>query len=682
MLFTLQDVAGLLLAMALAVPVLALPGAFFANVTGLLDFEAQPAARRLMVATLAGLAFVPLVASLVARFIGLDAALFAVLALAACGAFLARERLVPDWSRRTWTAIGMAVAVLAFAVIDLAWDGRLHPSLLIVDLVKHAAFTRSIVETGATPPADPFFLRAGAASYYYFFYTPAALIERLGFGVIDSRMAFAGLIPWVTLATAGLADLVYEKAGFARRAGERRVPLLLIVMSTAGLQLVFVVMFWLKGETWREQSGWLNEMVASFLTSVLWVPHHVAAFLVAWVGLLLLVDATADGVARSRRQIVQIAGAGAAFAATVGLSVWVALGAVATVGLWFAWSVFERRFDRVLAIAASGLVALLLIAPHLVDLSANRDFGAFPIAFRVRFFALAGAISGAIGGGDAIIRLVLLPLNYFWEAPLLVLGAVLFWKRRRIQGVVTNDVARLLALSAAASIFIGSFFAAAIANNDLGWRVLLFAQFAASLWTVHVVWPLWCRLSDRAADVAMLRFLPRPMVALAALGLLGGVHDVALLRLHVLVNQSHPEGQKHDPAVAFDERAAYGWLSHSKVASAVVQHNPDVVRAFAFGLYGRQRTAVSDLHQAVLFGAAPGAVSQRLGALMPLFKAGSTAEDAKRVLGMSGVDAVIVTSRDEAWRSQAAWVFKSPALLVRDNLRIVATGDLTDGPSR
>ena len=106
------------------------------------------------------------------------------------------------------------------------------------------------------------------------------------------------------------------------------------------------------------------------------------------------------------------------------------------------------------------------------------------------------------------------------------------------------------------------------------------------------------------------------------------------------------------------------------------------MRAFAFGLYGRQRTAVSDLHQAVLFGAAPGAVSQRLGALMPLFKAGSMAEDAKRVLATSGVDAVIVTSRDEAWRSGAAWVFKSPALLVRDNLRIVATGDLTDGPAR
>ena len=398
--------------------------------------------------------------------------------------------------------------------------------------------------------------------------------------------------------------------------------------------------------------------------------------------MLLLVDATADGAVQSRRRIVQIAGAGAAFAATVGLSVWVALGAVATVGLWFALSLIERRFERVLAVAASGLVALVLIAPHLIDLSANRDFGAFPIAFRVRFFALAGAISGVIGGGESIIRLMLLPLNYFWEAPLLVLGAFLFWTRRRTAHVHGNDFARLLAISAIASIFIGSFFAAAIANNDLGWRVLLFAQFSAVLWTAHVIWPLWCRLSDRVADIAMLRFLPRPMVALAALGLLGGVHDVALLRLHVLVNQSHPEGQRHDAAVAFDERAAYGWLSHSKAASAVIQHNPDVVRAFAFGLYGRQRTAVSDLHQAVLFGAAPGAVSQRLGALMPLFKAGSMAEDAKRVLATSGVDAVIVTSRDEAWRSGAAWVFKSPALLVRDNLRIVATGDLTDGPAR
>lgn len=167
MLFTLQDLAGLLAAIALALPVLVLPGAFLAKAVGLLDFEARGAGHRIVVAALAGFAFVPLIASLAARCVGLGAALGVVLVLAFAGLTLARGRLVPDWSGRTWGLVGAVLALWTLVVIDVAVDGRLYPSLLMMDLVKHAAFTRSIVETGATPPADPFFLRAGAASYYY-----------------------------------------------------------------------------------------------------------------------------------------------------------------------------------------------------------------------------------------------------------------------------------------------------------------------------------------------------------------------------------------------------------------------------------------------------------------------------------------------------------------------------------
>lgn len=678
MLFTLQDIAGLMLAIALAMPVLVLPGALVARASGLLGFDALDAGRRLMVAALAGLATVPLAASLLARFVGLDVALCVLLVAGFAGGVAEGRRLLPDWTRRTWGLIAAVVAVFGFLIIDLAGGGKLYPSLLMMDLVKHAAFTRAIVEAGATPPIDPFFLRPGAASYYYFFYTVAALIERAGFGLVDSRMAFAGLIPWTALATIGLADLVYEKAGFARQAGERREPLLMILMSTAGFQLVFVVMFWLKGETWREQSGWLNDMVASFLTSAVWVPHHLAALLAAWVGLLAIVDAAHDDT-RGRTYAVRIALAAAAFACAAGLSVWVVLGAAATVAVWFALSLFERRYRLAFAIAASGAVALVLIAPHLIDLKTNRDFGEFPIVFRVRFFAMADALSDAIGGGQAWMRLLLLPVNYFWEAALLVMGTAVFWQRNRMRAVHANEVARLLTISAGVSLVIASFFASAIANNDLGWRILLFAQFSAVIWTACVIWPLWLRASRSFSGMARLAFVPRPMVAMTALGLLAGLHDMAMLRAHVLVNQGHPNGANLDPAVMFDERTAYRWLDRSTAHAAVIQHNPDVSRAYGFGLYGRQRTAVSDLHQAVLFGAAPEAVAERLKALSPLFHGGSAATDLKRQLAAAKVDAVVVTARDGAWKARNAWVFASPALLVRDNLRIVAIGDLTDG---
>jgi hypothetical protein len=85
------------------------------------------------------------------------------------------------------------------------------------------------------------------------------------------------------------------------------------------------------------------------------------------------------------------------------------------------------------------------------------------------------------------------------------------------------------------------------------------------------------------------------------------------------------------------------------------------------------------LHQATLFGAAPAAVTGRLDAVLPVFNGTLTAADAKRRLAAGGVDVVIITRQDAVWQARAGWVFASPALLARDNLRIVAVGDLTDG---
>jgi hypothetical protein len=434
-----------------------------------------------------------------------------------------------------------------------------------------------------------------------------------------------------------------------------------------------------KGETWREQSTWLNDQVNSFLISTLWVPHHLAALIAAWCGFIALADAISrpfDGRVRTA-----IALAGIAFAATLGLSVYVVMGAVATVAAWLVLLARDRRRDAILIVVAAGAVSLALSLPHLIDLAQNRALGEAPVGIRIRQFVVADGAAELLGRGQAGLRLLLLPLNYLLEAGLFVAGTLACIAHRRRHPARSNEVARLLVVSAVVTLLTGSFVASTIANNDLGWRIILFAQLSALLWTAYVVLPFWQRLGrlnfmPRVVAVARLQFLPRPLVLFAALGLAGAAHDVAMLRAYPLVNRGHPDAEKFDAAINHEIRAAYAWMAAHLLRTLVIQHNPDWARAFAFGLYGRHLVAVSDLHGAPLFGAAPADVSQRLRDLIPVFKQSLPASEVRTRLARHRVDIVVVAADDPVWLAAPQWLYATPALYQSEHVRILRAVDI------
>jgi hypothetical protein len=243
-----------------------------------------------------------------------------------------------------------------------------------------------------------------------------------------------------------------------------------------------------------------------------------------------------------------------------------------------------------------------------------------------------------------------------------------------------NEVARLLTLSAATTLVLGSVLASAIANNDFGWRVILFAQMAALLWTCNVLLATFERARRAPAALSRMALVPRPLTGLLWLGLAASLHDTVMLRTHLLVNRGHPEAETRDAAVDHDLRSAYVWLARHIPRSEVVQHNPDRIRAYGFGLYGRNPIAVSDLHSAPLFGADPAAVEARLIALGPVFKGALPPADVQRRLATTGVAYVVVTTADPAWARRATWVFGPRAVFATDNVRILRVADL--GPDR
>ena len=660
--YTLVDLMGLVLAMAGFAVLFVLPGAAIAHLTDAFGFRQERTGRAWMVALVAGYAVLPIADSLLSRVLGLSGALAVNGALALCGLQAVRRQGWPRPDRLAVLAGCIWLAVVAVAWVDLDTGSGLYPSLLALDIVKHASTVRALVEGGAAPPFDPFFLRQEPAGYYYFYYVLSALIERAGAGWIDSRTAVGGQVFWTGIATVGLIRLVQERAGLARAAS---LPVLLGLMLVAGLQIIPILGTGLGGGLWLGQIDWWGEQVTSWPMSMLWVPHHLAALIACWVGFLMLADgAVRDRHALTRHDAVPVAVAGMAFASAAGLSVWVALGGAITVLLWGAALVLERRTGALVPIAAAGAVSLFTASFHLADLIQYRAYGSAPVALTVRSFFYTDQFF-ADGPLRYLARLLALPANYLIGFGLFFVGAWLFWRRRGDRA--GNEVARLVALSAVVGLLLATFAKSTIVNNDLAWRVVLFAQLAALLWTASALF----------GDAPALPFSHRlrrasPLIVMTAvLGLAGVAYDLIGLRAFHALGLGGEPGMRRDAGLDRELRAAYTWLDGNVARSTVVQHNPDAERALAYGLYGRFRVAVSDRHNARLFGAPDAAIARRHGDLVPVFASPMSAEEARRRLAGHHVDIAVVTAADPAWKDRASWVWSLPALYESARVRLV-----------
>ena len=183
--YSIVDFVGVIGGTAACAALLLLPGLAIGHITNVFGFRQIKTARIYPLALVLGYAVLPVLDSLLSRFLGLGAALAFNLLLAGYGLRVAWLAGMPRPDRLALTACGIWMALLVYAWIDLDTGARLYPSLLMLDVVKHAATVRALVETGFAPPIDPFFMREAPAGYYYFYYVLSALAERLCAGWIE-----------------------------------------------------------------------------------------------------------------------------------------------------------------------------------------------------------------------------------------------------------------------------------------------------------------------------------------------------------------------------------------------------------------------------------------------------------------------------------------------------------------
>ena len=596
----------------------------------------------------------------------LIAAIFAVpkARLAYCG-------LVAAWG---------AIAVLT--LIDLQIGHRLYFPTVTYDYAFRSSVTSAISRTGIPPhnpiffPGHPFNLR-----YHYFWFILCSVVQQIGGKALSPRVAMIAGTVWAGI---GLLALVPLYLRFFLSAGrtriDRRVWLGVALLGVTGLDIVPVMLLEYISKGSMASIEWWNDPVTAWIHAVLWVPHHVAGLTACLMGFLLIWDAGTPQT--SRQRLVASATAGAMFASAIGLSIYVTSVFASFLAVWMVVSLLRNNQRHARQICIAGLSALLLSIPYLLELfgqsSSAPGAGAFPLQFAVKPFRVLDIIMGFSGPSDwraNLAHLVVLPVNYTLEFGFFLIVGVAQCKRmwRTRQSLTEDELCGFT--MAATSILVCTFVrSTVIANNDLGWRGMLIAQFVLLLWGVEFV-NGGLRRGLFAGGNAY-----RVLTAMClVLGLAGSVYEVVKVRFNPFLSDysSHqiykwlsPDGKLGERTYAM--RQLYEELQTRTTSDAVYQHNPNTDPEDLFnGSYGDRQVASETMTCGSVFGGNSDECGKRIGRIDSLFE-DPGAYSASMIDGVCrelSINILVVKDTDPVWRDRGSWVWNRKPLIANSYVR-------------
>jgi hypothetical protein len=262
-----------------------------------------------------------------------------------------------------------------------------------------------------------------------------------------------------------------------------------------------------------------------------------------------------------------------------------------------------------------------------------------------------------------------LPLNYFLELGFFFAVAIIQWKKVRKEKLTNEDLFGVSML--AVSILLCSFFRSnTIANNDLGWRGMLPAQFILLLWAAQL-WNGELFPADRKWRSAV--------GVMLILGAMPALYDVTMLRIYPLLSDKLPLPRYHwlAPDHKLGERTyalrnTYEELDRTLPASAIVQQNPETHPGDLFyGLYANRQTVVEGESCGAAFGGPQALCPATLAAIDPLFSAPAhlTYAQVQGICNEYSIDAVVVKDTDSVWRDTDSWVWKAKPVIANEYSR-------------
>jgi hypothetical protein len=692
---TCKDVVGCLFGVLAFIPVLLAPGYCLGLATNLQGFRSRPAGERLAWGIALSFAVTPISAVIIAKY-GSLAAVCWVDGLCAAVCLIAWVRASRDRAWRGWWLwVGIAAAWTLFvvlALVDVGVGDHLYLSVTVYDHALRTAFVDAVMRTGV-PPANPLYWPGQPAPmrYYYFWYVVTAAAARL-VGV-TARQAFIASVAWAGFGLAAILALFCRHflggdatgANIFRRRWSR-IAVALALLAVTGLDLLPVlVKVLIHAPTDADMEWWSGDQVTSWLDSVIWVPHHIAALACCLFGFLLVW--LSKGLS-TRQRVGYAAIAGLSFASAFGMSIWVPMAFAIVMTAWIAWAAVWERGSRARIPVALGaaLIAVLALLPYLNELlsssaDANGAARSHALRFAIRrmidpdallvafpWFAALAHSHPMVAGSAA--RLILLLPGYFLELGfyLLLLRLVLTRRRR----LALDESERTCLFFAVAALVIATFVrSTVILSNDFGWRSILIAQFFLLLLAVR--WAEGAFGETRA-------WVRLALYVMLWIGVAGTVYQQIALRLYLPVEDrlGRPdESGLAERAMAL--RRGLDEMDRKLPRTAVIQfasQQPSDFFRYAQMLEARRQILTALPECVTAFGGSSSPCPDIKAGNARLFggQGPGTAlspDQARAVCGKLGVDDLVVTRWDSVWNDPQGWVWTLPAAVDTGDVRVV-----------
>ena len=455
-----------------------------------------------------------------------------------------------------------------------------------------------------------------------------------------------------------------------------------------GLDIIPVVVAYLQGQpTDPDMEWWSQGQVSSWMDSILWVPHHLAALVCCVFGFLLVWMSGATGW---RQKVLCGVLAGIGFASSFGLSTYVSAAFGMVMVAWLLWSLgWKEGRTKCPALVIAGVVAVVLLVPYLGELRAaglTSEGKTSPLKISARRIIDPDSIS-ALPGLKQMRRwnpkveertavLLLMVPGYAAELGFYaVILTIVLWRRRELDGEAERTAIMLVLSGLLVASFVQS---SVIETNDFGIRSMLVPQFFLLLLTGVLL--------DGTIKVSR-RSVRWVLGVTLAVGLVGTVYQAVLLRFYLPLEDRL---QRQHLAGLAERNMALREVLHDIDARspkmAVVQYDtqqPSMFFNFAQLLNTPRQTANGMPECDVAFGGDPGPCEEIKTELARLYLeptgyvAGVKVEDASEARESCrrlGVGELVATKWDPVWRAREGWVWMLPVIAATDSVRVVGCG--------
>ena len=665
------------------------PGYVLGWALDLFEFRQRRPILRLILAVPLTIAICPMLSYLLARSLEPGLWVFHIGMFVASVVLLAKEvrraqRPVSQYtsSKYIWVALGLmalwAVAAVG-SMVDLQIGDKLYPPIVAYDHSVHTAMTAAIARH--FPPNNPFFANAAVPLRYHYLWLLFCSLPMKVFDLAPRYVVFSGVV-WcgvglICTIALGLKFMARVETGI-----ERKTLLAVGLLSVTGLDILPTLYLGVAAHSWLSDMEWWNDaQITSWVGSLLWVPHHVAALVACFVAFLLLRH-QAD--IHRKWATAPVIVAGMAFASAAGMSVYVTFTFVVAVALWLLVLTKRKDWLEATMFVGAGAVALLWALSYLLGLRGPAGGDAF-VAFEVRPFTLGMDFAEQIGfnlqtqSAVTVANLIFLPINYVLELGFfLAVGALRLQQvvRGRVEASANELAAWTLVVT---SFLIGTFLrSSTLGSNDLGWRCFLPAQLILLLWGATVVHDWW--FHGVARETAPRPWVRGMLATLLILGVLGTTYEVFMLRMFPVLSdrgairgESWTDQDQQYGKRAYALRTAYELLNLQLPSSAVLQSNPAREDQILHTLYSGHDTAAGGSECGSAFGGDPDICALRVEKLAGLFDLPDRS-NLDATCREYGIDAVVVENSDDVWRDRSSWIWSQQPIVANDFVRAFRCG--------